>query len=68
MKFLRGPARAGIVAAELLGEFLVSVNDVEFAFDVCFGWESLSALTRALEKRSRRLRCECALPYSLLGR
>jgi hypothetical protein len=52
LKPATGAARAGIVAAELLDEFLVPVHDAISAFDTGFGRESLATLTRDLATRT----------------
>ena len=51
---MAGAARAWIVAAELLGQFLVPVHYAIAALDAGFGRESLLALTRGLETRIGR--------------
>ena len=49
LKPAAGATWAGIVAAELLDEFLVPVHNAISAFDSGFGRESLAAFTRGLE-------------------
>jgi hypothetical protein len=60
-----GAARAWIVAAEFLDQFLVGVNDAHSALHLRLGWEPFTALACALEKRGRSLIGN--LPYGLLG-
>ena len=47
-------ARARIVPAEFLDEFLEPADDANAAFDLRLGWEPFTALAGALEKRGRR--------------
>jgi hypothetical protein len=54
LKPTAGFARARIVAAQLLAEFLVSVHKAISAFDASFGRESLATFTRDLETRTDR--------------
>jgi hypothetical protein len=58
-QFLKSARRAAwtqVVAAELLVELFVDVNDAVAALHVRFGREPAAALTRALESRRRRRR------------
>jgi hypothetical protein len=48
------PARARVVAAELLDEFLVTVDDAEAALHVRLGREAATTLTGALESTAGR--------------
>jgi hypothetical protein len=51
---MAGTAGAWIVAAELLGQFLVPVHYAIAALDAGFGREPLLTLTRGLETRIDR--------------
>jgi len=51
LKRLAASARAQIVTAELLDEFLVAVNDAEAAFHAGFGWETLSGAYSSARKQ-----------------
>jgi hypothetical protein len=67
LKPASGTAGAWVVAAEFLPQFLVAVNDSQAALDLCFGWESLTTLAGALEKRERLRAGSDAFSYVLLG-
>jgi hypothetical protein len=51
---LAGAARAGVVAADLLDEFLVAVDDPLAALHLGLAREALAPLTHHLESRLRR--------------
>ena len=68
--FLKTTSRttgARIVAAELLNQFFVTVDDPETAFDVRFRRKPLAALTAALERRIGWCSFDCAWYTSLVG-
>jgi hypothetical protein len=54
LKPAHGAARARIVPAELLDQFLVAADDAVATLHVCFGGISLPALTRDLETGTAR--------------
>ena len=47
-------ARARIIAPKFLDQLLKPADDLDAAFNLCFGWEPFTALAGALEKRGRR--------------
>jgi hypothetical protein len=55
LKPLVRSARAGVVAAELLEQLLVAVDDADAALDVRLGRVAAAALAGALKRRAGRL-------------
>ncbi len=60
LKPAAGIARARIVPAQFLDEFLVPVDDAVSAFHLGFGWVAFTALTGMLESRIERGVCYCS--------
>src|SRR5436309_3073198 len=65
LKPLARAARAGVVSAELFGQFLVAVYDPHASLDMRFGWVAAAALAHRLKsevrsRTARRHRFRCA--------
>jgi hypothetical protein len=69
LKAAPGAAGTEVVTTELLYKLLVPVDDPMTAFDLCFGGESLTALTAPRERRSDwRVRLGISLAKLLVRR
>jgi len=57
LKPARGTARAGVVAAQLLAQLFVAVDDAVATLDAGFRWETAAALASDLDAESSRGGC-----------
>ena len=54
LKPARGAARAGVVAAQLLAQLFVDVDDAVTPLDTALGWEPAAAFANDLDAESSR--------------
>jgi hypothetical protein len=52
MKLASRAARAGIIPAKFLGEFLLTMDHAETALDLIFGWEPFASFAAAFVEKS----------------